>query len=108
MNAFQKVLEREHADDTRLGMPSRDAAHMLRRATIMASMTGNRGFRLQTKEPRTDAQGLTRGDRKRKARAAAMAKVSESRAPEFMHSAAKRRAGYEYDWRSNGYVRRAA
>ena len=36
------------------------------------------------------ANGKTRGEMKREARAAANAKVSENRAPQFMHSAARR------------------
>lgn len=107
MEIFKKVLEREHANDTKLGMPLSGTAHK-RRLDTLARMTGGNGFRTPPKEPRKDAQGRTRGDRKRLIRAAAMARVSEGRAPEYMHSAARMRAGYEYDWRSNGYVLRAA
>lgn len=104
MQIFQKALEAEYADDTKLGMPSRDEGHRARRLAVMERMTGGRGFERPAKEPRKDAQGRTRGDRKRAARAAANAKVSEAREPQFMHSSARIRAGYRYDWRTNSYV----
>jgi hypothetical protein len=50
-----------------------------------AAMTGGRGFRQFPKAIRKYADGATRGDRKRAARATANAKVSEDRAPEFRH-----------------------
>lgn len=108
MNAFDKVLAAEYGDDTRLGMPAKDSAHGLRRLAAMERMTGGNGFRAPATKPREDAQGLTRGQRKRKARAAAMERVTENRAPEYMHSAARMRAGWEYEWRINGYVQREA
>lgn len=91
MNIFNKVLAKEHATDTQLGMPLYGVA-CLRRAETMARMTGGKGFRTQPKELRTDAQGKTRGQRKRAACATAMAKVSEVRASQFMHSHARRMA----------------
>jgi len=68
---FAKVLAAEHADDTRLGMPALSEAHSLRRRDVMSSMTGGRGFTVAAKTPAKDAQGMTRGDRKRAARARA-------------------------------------
>ena len=106
--AFDKVLAAEYGDDTRLGMPAKDKAHGLRRLAAMERMTGGKGFRTPAKEPPTDANGLTRGQRKRKERAVAMARVSEDRDPEYMHSAARIRAGWEYEWRAKGYVQREA
>lgn len=91
MNAFAKVLEREYADDTKLGMPSKDATHRDRRLAAMSRMTGGRGFTTQPKEPRTNADGTTRGERKRKARATALALVSETRPYEYLHGAQRRR-----------------
>lgn len=88
MNIFSKILDREYGDDTRIGMPARDGAHMLRRATILSQMTGGRGFMVTPAEPRKDSQGRTRGERRRTAYAAMIAKG----APEFMHSAAKQEA----------------
>lgn len=89
MKAFLKVLNDEYGADTKLGSP---AVNIDRRRETLAAMTGGRGFRNPPKEPAVDAQGRTRGDRRREARSVAMAKVSESRSPEFMHSAARRRA----------------
>lgn len=91
MNPFAKILNAESVSATRLGNPSEDYASQQRRLTAMATMTGTHGFRVPPVEPKTDAQGKTRGDRKRKAYATAMAKVSETRAPQFMHSAARRK-----------------
>ncbi|RWN51427.1 MAG: hypothetical protein EOS04_24460 [Mesorhizobium sp.] len=90
MNALSRIITAEAVAVTRLGNPSQDYAAQQRRLTAMATMTGTHGFRVPQIEPKTDAQGLTRGDRKRAARAAASAKVSETRAPQFMHSAARR------------------
>lgn len=92
MKAFQEVLEREHADDTKLGMPSNDYGHHLRRMAAMERMTGGRGFSKPRKEQRANTDGTTRGQRRRERRAIAMARVSEERAPKFMHSSARRRA----------------
>ncbi len=45
INAFQRVLMKEAAADTRLGTPSTDEGHAARRKNAMAAMTGGRGFR---------------------------------------------------------------
>lgn len=95
MNAFSKVLTVEAESATRLGNPSADYGAHERRMNAMATMTGTAGFRVPPLAPKTDAQGKTRGDRKRELRVATAAKVSENRAPEFMHSAARRRAGHD-------------
>ncbi|WP_313666141.1 hypothetical protein [Shinella sp.] len=92
-NAFQKALEAEYDDDYRLGMPSRDVVHQSRRLNAMSQMTGGNGFPTPAKATRVFADGTTRGDRKRKARAATNARVSENRDAQFMHSAARVRAG---------------
>ena len=91
-NVFDKLAQREHENDTKLGMPSTDPAHFDRRMHLMSSITGGNGWSKLPREPRKFADGTTRGDRKRAARAAANAKVSEERPPMFMHSAARRRA----------------
>jgi hypothetical protein len=91
MKAFEAVVAKEHENDTRLGMPSTDLGHFARRMTAMENMTGGNGFGKMPKLPRKDAQGLTRGDRKRALREATNAKVSENRDQQFMHSAARRR-----------------
>lgn len=90
MNALAKILDAEAVATTRLGNPSEDYGAQQRRLTAMATMTGTAGFRVPPVEPAKDAQGLTRGDRKRKSYATAMAKVSEVRPAKFMHSAALR------------------
>lgn len=89
-NAITDSLTSEAESTTRLGNPSEDYGAHKRRMNAMATMTGMRGFSVPPLEPKTDAQGLTRGDRKRKADATARAKVSETREPQFMHSAARR------------------
>ncbi|CDI08794.1 hypothetical protein [Agrobacterium pusense] len=91
-NVFDKLAQREHENDTKLGMPSTDAAHFDRRMHLMSVLTGGDGFSNFQKEVRKFADGTTRGDRKRAARDAANAKVSEHRLPIYMHSAARRRA----------------
>ncbi|MBO0129135.1 hypothetical protein [Agrobacterium burrii] len=91
-NVFEKLAQREHENDTKLGMPSTDAAHFDRRMHLMSSITGGNGWSKLPKEPRKFADGTTRGVRKRAARAAANSKVSENRLPIYMHSAARRRA----------------
>ena len=90
MNIFTKLVAAEHALDTVLGVPAPDDAARLRRLNAMSAMTGGNGFRMPAKATRKIADGTTRGQRKRAARAVAMAKVSEARSPEFMHSAARR------------------
>lgn len=89
MNVFNKILQNEAVAATSLGNPSADYAAHRRRMNAMATMTGTRGFSVPPMEPRKDAQGFTRGDRKRAIRAATADKVSEYRAPEFRHSSAK-------------------
>ncbi|THK38144.1 hypothetical protein EHS39_11730 [Ensifer sp. MPMI2T] len=89
-NIFDKIVANEYANDTRLGLPSADNGHHSRRLNAMAIMRGWNGFRTPAKEPKKDAQGMTRGDRRRAARAAANARVSEERSYLYMHSAARR------------------
>lgn len=97
-NVFEQIAQREHENDTKLGMPSTDSAHFDRRMHLMSIMTGGKGFSSFPKEIRKFADGTTRGDRKRAARAAANAKVSEERLPIYMHSAARARALAE-EWK---------
>lgn len=94
-NAIQRVIEAEHENDYRLGMPSTSQVHFDRRMNAMSQMTGGNGFGTPKKSVRTFADGTTRGDRKKKARAASAARVSEHRDPQFMHSAARIRAGLQ-------------
>lgn len=99
--AFQKVLDKEHENDSKLGMPSTSLEHHVRRLTLMERLAGGKGWRTPAREPKRNAQGLTRGQRKRELREATNAKVSESRPYLFMHSAARAR------WRAE-QVRAAA
>ncbi|MBZ9706109.1 hypothetical protein LB543_05165 [Mesorhizobium sp. ESP7-2] len=74
MSIFGKILGNAAERETRLGMPARDGNEMLARAQRMYLMTGGRGFRVHATEPRVYPDGKTRGERKRAARAAAVAK----------------------------------
>lgn len=100
-NIFTTLANREHENDSKLGMPSTSLEHHVRRLTLMERLAGGKGWRNPKKESRRDAQGLTRGQRKRALREATNAKVSESRPYLFMHSAARAR------WRAE-QVRAAA
>lgn len=62
-----------------------DGMDMQRLLNERSTVTGGNGFRVPPKQPRVFADGTTRGDRKRAARLAANAKVSERRAPEYRH-----------------------
>lgn len=104
MNIFNKIVADEYANDTTLGLPSTDTMHFLRRMNAMSTMRGGNGFRTPAKEPKKDAQGLTRGQRKEKARLAANARVSEERELEFMHGAARRRVTGEAPRPAVGFV----
>jgi hypothetical protein len=86
MNVFSRLLAVEHMNDTRLGVPANSEAQGERRLSAMAALTGGKGFRVPAISVRVYADGKTRGDRKRTARAAANAKVSESRPLQFQHS----------------------
>lgn len=101
-NVFDKLAQREHENDTKLGMPSTDPAHFDRRMHLMSVLTGGKGWSNAPKEIRKFADGTTRGDRKRALRAAANARVSENRLPIYMHSAARAR------WRAAQVLQAAA
>lgn len=90
-NVFTTLANREHENDTKLGMPSTDLAHFHRRMHLMSTLRGGKGFGQSPKGLKRDAQGLTRGDRKRLRRQVVNERVSEDRQPQFMHSAARRR-----------------
>lgn len=89
-NAFRRVVKKEHASDTLLGCPAEDQAAYDRRMAVMSQMTGGNGFSKFAAPVRRFDDGTTRGERKRKARAIANSKVSETRAKKFMHSYARR------------------
>lgn len=87
---FSRLVARERAWDFLLGTPAPDEAARDRRLQAMAALNPA-GFRQPKKEPKTDAQGRTRGDRKRLSRARANAKVSEYRDDQFVHSGTLRK-----------------
>jgi hypothetical protein len=90
-NIFDKLAADYHANDFKLGMPSTDEGHFVRRLTVMERIAGGKGFRTPAKEPATrGTTGKTRGQLEREARELANAKVSESRPYTHMHSAARR------------------
>lgn len=86
MNIFDELVLKENANDVRIGRPFDNQAHLLRTMNAMSLMTGGNGFRVPPKQPKADAQGMTRGDRKRKMRAETMLLVSETRPEKFLHS----------------------
>lgn len=85
-NIFSSLANREHANDSKLGMPSTSYEHFIRRKTLMEKLAGGKGWRVPAKEVRKFADGTTRGQRKRLAKERANAKVSEERPKEFRHS----------------------
>lgn len=61
-NIFTKLARSQ--ESIRIGCPEKNEGERLRRWNAMASMNPN-GFRTPKSEPRKDAQGKTRGMRKR-------------------------------------------
>lgn len=90
-NIFTDLANREHENDSKLGMPSTSYEHHVRRLTLMENLAGGKGWGKPKKELRKFADGTTRGQRKRALREATNAKVSESRPFLFLHSAARAR-----------------
>lgn len=91
-NIFTDLANREHENDSKLGMPSTSYEHHIRRKTLMERLAGGNGWGKPKKDVRKFADGTTRGQRKRALRAVFDAKVSEDRPHIYMHSAARRRA----------------
>lgn len=73
MNIFDKIVGDQTSLETSLGAPLHDTMAIQRRLTHFAALTGGRGFRIPKKVPKVDAQGMTRGDRKRARHASAFA-----------------------------------
>ncbi|QNP78383.1 hypothetical protein [Agrobacterium tumefaciens] len=73
MNIFDKIVGEQTERETSLGAPLRDPLAIQRRLSHFAALTGSRGFRTPKKTPKVDAQGMTRGDRKRARHAKAFA-----------------------------------
>ncbi|MEZ2132514.1 MULTISPECIES: hypothetical protein [unclassified Sinorhizobium] len=104
MNIFNEIVAEEYANDTKLGMPSTDAAHHSRRMNVMSKMTGGNGFRIPAKQPAPRANGKTRGEMKREARERANAAVNEARELRFLHSAARKRITGEIQRAATGFL----
>lgn len=68
MNIFNKIIVDQAKKETTLGNPLMDEMAISRRQNHFAALRGGDGFRQPKASPRTDAQGLTRGKRKRLAR----------------------------------------
>ncbi len=85
-NIFADLANREHENDSKLGMPSTSLEHRIRRKTLMERLAGGKGWRVPKKDVRKFADDTTRGQRKRALRAVFDAKVSESRPREYRHS----------------------
>lgn len=75
MGFFRRKVAAEQASEIHLGNPLRDFGAIARRMNAFYIMTGGKGFRQPPKTPRTDREGLTRGDRKRIWREATMMAV---------------------------------
>ena len=80
MNIFDKILRDDDKRQRSLGSPSRDEHDMLSRIEIMSRLNPQ-GFRV----PPIDRSNSTRGQLKRKRRALANSKVSESRPRKYMN-----------------------
>nr|WP_278374577.1 hypothetical protein [Brucella anthropi] len=65
MNIFNKLIAKQVSKEVTLGNPLDDALAISRRQNHFASLRGGNGFRQPKASPKTNAQGLTRGDRKR-------------------------------------------
>lgn len=83
MNIFDKVAAQAITDNLRqyfsFGRPLNDEDHIKARNTAFASLRGGKGFRQEAKQQRKNAQGLTRGQRKKLAYAAMIAKIEAQR-----------------------------
>lgn len=65
MNIFNRLMAKQISKEITLGNPLVDHSAISRRQNHFASMRNGNGFQQPKKSPKTDAQGLTRGDRKR-------------------------------------------
>lgn len=79
MKIFRKIFGKLAVQgflEKRLGCPLGDETAIQRRLSHFSTLSGGAGFRVPPLEPRRNAQGLTRGDRKRLLRAQANAKAA--------------------------------
>lgn len=77
INVFNKIMGDQSKIETSLGNPLNDPMAIARRQSHFAAMTGGRGFRTPPKSLKADAEGLTRGDRKRARREASNAAIQD-------------------------------
>lgn len=68
MNIFNKIVIDQTKKEITLGTPLMDEMAISRRQSHFAALRDGDGFRQPKASPKTDAQGLTRGKRKRLAR----------------------------------------
>lgn len=94
MNIFNRIIFGDFAQEKRLGYPLNDKASIERRMNIMSGYTGGKGFRTPARKPRVDAQGKTRGDRKRAIRVACNA--AERKRQELAAKIIARREGIPF------------
>lgn len=94
MNKFFKkiaaIIHGEQKADVSLGAPAVDRAAYDRRMTLFRNMRGGDGFAKEPGKPRKNADGLTRGQRRRAMAAKSRAKVSEQRPVKYRHASATR------------------
>ena len=86
LNAFQRVLQKEAATDTRLGCPLQDQGARLRRRETMSRMTGGRGFYVFPKGPKLSRGGTTRAEREAASKARTRANLEAERRFREAHS----------------------
>lgn len=90
MNIFNKIIKADNDAAFRLGSPAPNEEAHARRLAAMELLNPN-GFKTKPNTPAKNADGLTRGQRRRLKQAEYMAKVSEDRPLKYMHSAARNR-----------------
>jgi hypothetical protein len=74
VNIFDQIIARDADRETTLGNPLKDSVAIARRQNHFATLRDMKGFRIPPVQPKTNAAGLTRGDRKRAARVTANAR----------------------------------
>jgi hypothetical protein len=69
MSIFNRIVRKERAGEETLGNPLPTWEGAERRLNYFSILRNGKGFRTPKTNPRTDAQGKTRGERKRALRA---------------------------------------
>lgn len=65
MTIFDKILEEQSAPERTLGNPLGDPSAIERRINFFSFLTKGKGYRKVSEGPKKNAQGKTRGERKR-------------------------------------------